>query len=252
MSDPNKTVIQIGTPGAIEQPIRASSDPRTGAQTTRTWHGTLGSLLPLFPPLANDGWVFQLNPISPILYELIASIGYTWTNSGISDNPVDVWDLTSNKVEKDLLSIDNPVINALTQANKQLIRSTLEQAPAIIPASLTGSALSVYQDMKDGFDHYPVFQPVLRRTQTVSGSYAVRQALSNVYKLFSTASMYNNQGLPGNFIINITEMTITKTGYAYGWFKDYPNVTVAAFQKTQIHQDYLYGYWPVAYFNTPI
>src|ERR1700743_1442423 len=98
-----QTQVIIGNAGAIEQPIRASSDPRTGAQTTRTWHGPLGALLPLFAPLSADGWVFQLNPISPVTYELVASIGYTWTNSGIADNAVDVWDLTSNKVEKDLL-----------------------------------------------------------------------------------------------------------------------------------------------------
>lgn len=254
MSDPSvTTVITLGTTGAIEQPSAQTSDPRTGAQTTRRWHGKIQDLLFLFPQLSSAGWVFTVNPISPILYELVATIGYAWTNSGIADNAVDVWDLTSNKVEKDLLSIDNPVINALSQADKQLIRATLEQAPATIPATLTGPALSVYQDMKDGFDHYPVFQPVLRRTRTVSGQYATAQAEANIGKIISGDSMVGSEGVPASLVgVPIPSATTTKTGYAYGWLKDYPNITIAAFQKTQIHQDYLFGYWPTAYFNIPL
>lgn len=249
-------IIHLGTPGAIEQPSSTGSDPRTGASTTRRFHGKPADLFPLIQQFSAAGYVVQFTPITPVTYELTATAGYAWSGSGVTDNPVDVWDITSTRTEKDLLSVDIPIINGLSQSDKDLIRSTLVSAPATVPTTLTGNALQVYQDMRDGFDHYPVYAPILRHTQTVSCVNTQQSSLVGVTKIYSTASMLSNQGVPKTLNVDLSAIeglyTNNKTGYAYGWYKEFPNITIAANCKTQIHQDFIYGLYPVAYFTSPL
>ncbi len=239
----------MGRPGAIEQPIHYAYDARTGFVTTRTWRGNYNRLVSLLPYLQQNGWSFEMSSSTGANYTLTATIGYSWANSGINDNPIDVWEFVSNKVEKDLLSSDIAIVNALSSSDIKTIKAGLDSNPITPPTdssitALSAGAQTVYKLLFNNVTSTIVFAPTVRHTQTVSNVYAVAAALANIGRIFSTVTL--DALVPDTVAFNLpADASITKLGLnlAYGFMKDYPNVTPSAYNKTQITQDYQYGLW---------
>lgn len=259
-----------GFPGVVEQRPKYSWDPRTGFITTRTFIGPQRAITGLLASLQAGGWSFEVDPDGGQNYRVTAMIGASWSNSGLQDNPVDVWELTSNRVEKDLLSSNLPIINALTPAAGMtpsdlfVIRYLLDnppQSPPVVgapsasanPPQLSADGLLIYKLMTAGVTSSIVFQPVLRQTQTVSSQFAINQAVTGVGTLFSSATL--SSIIPAGLLVSLPAdgSYVNSNGFTmnFGWLKDFPNVTVAAYNKTQITQDWQFGFWEETLWGVP-
>jgi hypothetical protein len=254
--------IVIGYAGATEQPVKFRWDTRLGWETTRRWRAAaLAPILGLLPQLQNAGYNFEMGSANGVVWEVTATIGYSYSGGAVQDNPVAVWELASTKAEKDLLSVDLPIINGLTAQEVAVIRSNYLNPPPDATASpagtpnlpqtvadLAGNALTIYSLMVQGFTGIPINAPTLRQTQTVSSVNAVQQAVDGQNQLYAIGTI----NPPASLNINLDSLgTSGKTGFVYAWYKDFPNARVAAFNKTQIVQEWVYGLWPTAVFGTP-
>jgi hypothetical protein len=235
----------------IEQAIEYSYDTRVGGQTTRRFRGPFLALNIYAAQLQQVGWSIKLsNPSHSPNWELVATIGLTWANTQLLDNPVDVWELTSNKVEKDFLNSQSPLIATLTPGDIAIIQNFLDNTPQIIQNVTAFLATAPYSTLSTagntamtliiaGVRTIPVFQPVIRHTQTTSNIYAVVASQVNVGSVLSGASI----GVPTSglaFVVPSNPGT-PKTGFSYGWLKNYPQITASAFNKTQIITTYEFG-----------
>lgn len=258
----NKTI--AGNPRvmltAVEQPIEYITDQRTGAQTVRRWRGPYLACLALIPNLVANGWNTQLNSSTGVVWNLQATIGLSWSNTVIADNPVDTWELHSNKVEKDFLNAQNALVASLSPTDIKILQNFLDNTPSPLPTTppvaddgmaLSTAGVSAYQLILLGVKSVVIFQPLLKHTQTTSNIYAIQASFTNVGQILSTATMLTL--LPGTLAFTMpTDPTYGKTGFSFGWLKDYPNVTVSAFNKTQISQDFEFGLWNNTMFNVPL
>lgn len=243
-----------------EQAIRYTTDPRTGAQTVRTFHGPYQAVLNLVAGLQNNGWATDLHYKAGPVWELTATIGLSWSNNQILDNPVDLWELTSNRVEKDFLNAQNSLVASLSTTDIQILQNFLDNPPFPIPttppvsasgAALSGNGLIAYNLVLSGVKSQAIFQPVLKHTQTTSNIYAVAASVANVGMLLKTSTLA--AVLPNALAFTMpADPAFGKTGFAYGWLVDAPNVRVSAFNKTQIEQVFEFGLWSTAMYNAPI
>lgn len=242
----------------VEQKRKFAWDTRSGWQTTRRWKGPDSALFALMAQLQSAGYNFTAEQASGVNYIVTATIGYSFSGGVIGDNPVDVWELGANKAEKDLLQADVPIINGLTKAEKQIIRDNYLSPPATttattnnpptLPSDLTGNALTVYSFMVEGFTGLPVNAPTIRNIKTVSSVNSVQAAVNGQGTLFTLGTI----NPPATLNIDLSTLgTAGKTGYVYAWFKDFPTARCAAFNKTQITQEWVYGLYPTAVFGTP-
>lgn len=256
----------VSVNGYVEKAIRYVTDPRTGAQTIRTQHGPYNVLLANVPGFQNSGWATDLHcrnqeQGSPE-WELIATIGLSWGATQIQDNPVAVWELISNKVEKDFLNAQNALVASLTQTDQAILKSYIDNPQFPAPTIATLSTTAPYSGLSTqgitamtlillGVTSQKIFQPVLKETQTTSNIYAIAASFDNVGQIISTATL--SSSLPNALAFTMPPDPVNgKSGFAYGWLKNYPNVTVSAFNKTQIIQEYEFGLWNTTMYNVPI
>lgn len=259
---PSPLIKRIGYPGAVEQPIRYGWDSRTGFQSTRIWIGPYNSCIGLMPQLQANGWNFDMSSANGVNYTLTATIGYSWSGSGIQDNPVDVWEITSTKAEKELLKSNNTSVSTCTKTDIKTLQTYLNAPNGenfldangfLMPESqwkglndsgvqtaLTSSGLVVAGMLVAGIRENTTYQPTIRHTQTVSGSYSIAAAIANVGSIYATPIMLTL--IPANLTnAVIADPASPPLNTRYGWLKEYPNVTVSAFNKSQITQDFVFG-----------
>jgi hypothetical protein len=116
---------------------------------------------------------------------------------------------------------------------------------------LTDAGMVVFELILAGVNAQELFQPTLKHTQYVSSSYAVQTSYENVSKILASSTVAAL--LPQNIAFILPpDPQFGMIGFAYGWYKDLPQVTGAAFSKTQIVTNYEFGLWNVAQYNTPI
>jgi hypothetical protein len=242
----------------IEQPIEYNYDPRTGGQTTRRMKGPFSALNIQASQLQNSGWTVKVhNPSQSPSWELIATIGLIWSNTQLFDNPIDLWELTSSKVEYDFLNSQNPLTASLTTLDIQIIKNYLDNTPQITATAAALLATAPYNTLSTSgttainlilanVRTSPVFQPVIRHTQTTSNIYAVAASQANVGSVISGASIGVPSGLA--FVVP-SNPSVAQPGLGYGWLKNLPQVTASAFNKTQIITTYEFGLYPTALYN---
>lgn len=263
MATPNKRI--TGNPGAIPQPFEIRYDPRTGGTTESKWRGPYNYLLPIKLNLDANGWTTHLSsPNNGASWQLDATIAAIFSSiTGILDNPVDQWELTSNKVEVDFLNAQSPLVNSLTAGDIFLLSNFISQQVDVgdvtwlstgVPTlpnynlgaagvyTLSSNGETALALILSGVKSFPVFQPVLRQTRTTSNIYAIAASTANVNSIFSTAEVTSLINVPVAFAVP-PDPIYGKLGFAYGWQKDFPNVVSAAGVKTQIITEYEFGLW---------
>src|SRR5262249_39281253 len=155
----------------------------------------------------------------------------------------------------------NALVASLSASDIKILQNFLDSPQTPPPAATTlvddaGHTLSTngqtaYQLILAGVRTYPIFQPVLKHTQMTSNVYAVQASFANVGKIISPPTLLAT--LPGVLAFTMPrDPAFVKPGFAYGWLKDYPNVTASAFNKTKIEQVFEFGLWNTTEFNTPL
>lgn len=270
---PTPRIIRIGYPGAVEQPIRYSWDSRTGFQTTRTWIGPYNSCIGLMPQLQANGWNFEMGSNSNgVNYTIAATIGYSWSGSGILDNPVDDWGITSTKVEKELLLSNNPHVAGCTATDIKTLQGYLSDPTnanftdtnsLVKPVTawrgldgttstpLTTDGQSVATMLVSGIRSVSIIQPTIRHTQTVSNVFVIAAARANVGKILSTALML--QSVPAAIAAAVPSDPATAfLGAAFGWLVGPLDVDSSAFNKSKLVQDFVFGAYYTDLYGVPI
>lgn len=241
-----------GTPGAYEQPIKYGVND-TGPYLMRTWVGTLQAVEAMIPWVELSGGYYELKRgIGIHTLEARYSINQ---KDGSAEIPIDTWEFFANHAEKDVLEADNSAINALNADDKKQIKYLLANPPASeddIPAWKTDTGSALYALMESGMRTVRVNAPVLRHTQTVSNIYTVKAAITNVGRIFSTATLATFENIPGTVLFNLPNDVSARTGLSYGWFKTHPTVRAAARNKMQIELEYEYGLWPTLIYGSVI
>jgi hypothetical protein len=236
-----------GKRGAYLQPTRYGRDS-SGLYNLFTWEGTKQEVLGNVPAIeALFGYWEMEESFTLAKCRLTARIPVSTTQQ---ETPVDVWELFSNTVEKDVLEADNAVINSFTQADINQLRSFIqspESAPGTItPFTAAAQAAGInqlYLEMTKGFRSLLVNAPVLRHTATASNGYQVPGSLTNVGRLISTATLKSQEAIRADIANNLPSGSSSQGNYNYAWLKMYPVIRGAAFQKTQVEQEWHYGLW---------
>jgi hypothetical protein len=239
--------IRNGYGGVVEQPVKYKYATRTGWQTIRRFVGPYKAMVQTIVSLQQAGYELDMDYQSPVNAHLTATIGFSNSGGVVQDNPVDSWELSSSRAEKDLLQADVPIINMLSLEDIGEIRAALQNPSQ--DNSLTGNAATIYGLMAQGFTALPAYAPLIRRTQTVSaGNAAIQAAVLGVNTLYLLSSI----NPPNTLNIDLSALgTSGKSGYSYGWLKDFPNARVAAYNKTTVTQEWVYGLYPTSIFGVP-
>lgn len=200
-----------------------------------------------------------------------------FTGGGGTEAPVDQWEFISGREQKDILEADviTGITATLSQKNIELLRKLIQDPPAgtaagnynaesnpegsVTTACFTDgnptNALTLYNLMKAGIRSAIVQTPTLRHTQTVSNNWAVPAANTNVGRIISTASIVTLEGVPSGLLFNLPNAVpaaFQTIAVVYGWLKHGPNVQQIAGRKWQLTQEWEYGLWPTAIFNSAL
>lgn len=245
--------------GAVEQKIRYIFDPRTGGQTIRTFHGAIVPLNNLVPYFQQNGWATDLHGRSAgPEWELVCTIGLIWGNSIITDNPIATWEITSNKAEVQIVKAQNPLSATLSSDDIKSLNGVIQNPPSYDQSftdvltkiqtknpTFSANAQTILGLIMDGIDSTKIFYPVLTQNQITSNVYDVEASFQNVGCIISTSELVAL--LPNVLAFSLpSDPAYGLPGFQYGWLKNYPNVTVAPFNKTQIRQEYEFGLWPTS------
>lgn len=235
-----------GASGAYEKPLRYGQSD-SGSYTIRTWEGTQSAI---------ESQAASL-PIT-CTWEIREGVGvytlearYGTAKGGSENDPPasDIWEFTSNAVEKDILESDNAAVTAVSQLNIARIRDYILNPPkdgieeGDFDGATASSAFSLYKLMASGVKSVRVDAVIARHTQTVSLGYSIRPALTNVGKIVTSGSMLSQEGMPAAVLYNLPQTVANDVRFIWGWYKKYPTVRMAAFSKMQIEQEWEYGRW---------
>jgi len=214
---------------------------------------------------------------------------YNFNVDPATEPPISLWEISSQKVEKDLLesALSFGTIGAISAPDAILIQTALQQQQQGIPikstwfnspTDTTGAALT-YQDanhtpyaaaanpagcysvfllMLHGVRSYPVKAPVLKHTLTTNSAYPIKASLANTQQILSTATLILNESIPNNLLFNLPSdatpafFVETAGDLQYGWFKAFPTVRQIAQLKWNIEQEWQYGLWPIKLYGAPL
>ena len=196
---------------------------------------------------------FDVQPTGGGCYR--ATVKFNAIGGTSSDNPNqplnNVWELQPNIVEKDLMEADLTAVNALTMADKQSVRQSVDSyvAGSAAPTFSTGSdpatMVKLWKLMTHGVKSIRVFAPTLRHTLITRPDYAVTQSIANcgnvIIDLAATESVPSTLifAVPAGGIVRTLDSITLKTG----WYKKFPTVSQVAGGKWQITQEWEYGLW---------
>lgn len=251
--------VTTGQTGAIEQPREWDWSPLAGYTSRRSYEGTSASALAtLEAELKAGGWSYSVKN-TPGKWTLSATIGGDNGNNGGGNNPLeplaDVWEMSANVIEKDLLESDISIMD-ISSADLKTIKDW--QGGAISRPTLSGNAGSIVVLLDNNVKSVRVFQPTLRHTKIVSSSYAIKQSYTNIGKIISTSSIGSLEGVPNTLIFSLPPPSTSKrTGAAglelkYGWYKKPPTVLEQAGGNWQIVLEYEWGWWSTLIYGQPI
>jgi len=202
------------------------------------WFGVYNYLLNLLAPLKASNYYDRITldaqPGDPMA-ELAAYRGTIEQ----SETPVNVWELLGNDIER---SIDlNPNVSAhgLSTSDLQDIDRKLADSEAVQfpPGSFKQT---FYETKLRGDVGDLVSQYVLRKTQTVSSAYTVKIGYAGVGKIWTPAQILATEVIPVETLFALDQIPLpdTPAGYISGWFKKSPTLTKAAFNRSQITQEW--------------
>jgi hypothetical protein len=255
--------VLIGLDTSAKQlPVKHSYDRNKGATTTRTYKGTYAQIFTLESQYQWAGWSTTITE-GPV-WTLEATLGSDdrgGSNTGLTDFPIDTWELFANVVEKDILASNLTIVNQLTDVDRGFLRDIMEgkknaadwdystspKTPAFTSADSSGTN-QLFRCIVAGMKSRPVNVPTLRHTKTASRDYDFASALTGVDNLYSTNALGIAETIP-RWIYNnmppaptVNPFTATNGIVQFsGWHKRYPQVVVSSNAKSQIVVEWEYG-----------
>jgi hypothetical protein len=259
--------VRIPSSGLVEQGVEVRFDPKTGSQTVRRWSGTESQIKAQAASLF--GWTTVMRQTgNGEEWELEANISADDVKD-VGENPVEVvdqWEMFANKVEKDILDSDITAVTSLNNSDLKKLRDIADGREDVAPYTTTapsfvcntcGDPIGLFGLILAGVKSSLVLQPVIRRTRTVSSNYIIQSSINNAGYIYSTtaaaAELLPPPGIRSNMPASSTK-TRAITGsvnlsFYFGWLKNYPQISGAAYGKVQIIQEWEWGLWSATVFG---
>jgi hypothetical protein len=256
--------IILGTNGPVEQPLDYSHSPTGGDTTRREWVGTLTALQSKLGELRWNGWSYNVRGLGNGMYRVTADIAGDATGSGVDpqgNEQQDVWELTPNKVGKDILELDIALINVLDPENINEIRKFIQDPPVgdVSPAFTSNQpeCLKVFNLMAAGVKNMSISAPVLRHTANIPPRAPSSVAYGNIGKVLTVATLQTSEGAPPDFIIPLSTFpsgAVTRggIGMTHGWLKSLPTLRAQSNGSRQVTLEYEFGLWATDLYGAAI
>lgn len=172
-----------------------------------------------------------------------------------SAEPVNTWELTFNRVEKDMLYADINAVRLLDAADLQLLRDFADgrksfedyrtSSPAFV-APGSGDPVGLYGLLQRGVRSVTVYQAVVRWTVAVPSGYTLSDATAGVGRVWTKAQV-TSLGTPAS-VSNNMPASGGSGAYLYGYLKGGPSISATADGRTSLTIEWEYGAWtPVLY-----
>jgi hypothetical protein len=250
--------INAGT--AEEQPIERVWDKKTGFSLVRRWRGTEAVITSLYDSLISGSAYSNVSMTEGAVWEVRAraDTDVDGNNDPAPDNSaVDTWELTANRADSDILSSSIASVTGLNEADLLLLRDFVDgkkafddyisSSPAFV-APASGDPVGIYDLLKRGTKRIVSYAPVIRKTQTVANNYAIPSALTNVSKVWTTASFLAVESVPPSIGNNLPASSVVGD-FQYGWLKGFPAITDTVDGKVQLQQEWEWGLWSTVLYN---
>jgi len=241
-------VIINGTTDPVRQPVETSYDPVRGVTRIDSWESAGDNLRLLAAAYQAMRIAYTLKP-NGVKSTLVATA--SGPEAGSNEVTTDTWQILANEVQKDLrtlpkcLAIDPTVIALI---NKGILAG---QAASEITPALTGDALTLYNRLSQGEDHYSTSEYVLRHTTNVSNTYNVNVSDLNVNMIYATNQLIDeatDRGawafpMPGRLVYKLLAIPAPDPvdGHLWGWRKLASSEVTAAGNRIEISTEYWLG-----------
>ncbi len=246
----------LGNRGVVEQPKKYSGGPNKPDQVIRSWKGPKERIVEMIQQVKAMGFEWSLEESGGTAVVSVTTLGATIIGGQEpgAEVPVDTWELVPGAVEKDILESDCAAVNALTDADKRLMRSIMNNE-TVASASFSSGAQSagaaeLASAILSGLRVKRIFAPTLTRNRSVSNSYAVIEAETFTERIWSTATLRANEAIPSTFLVSLNKAPYTNAHpnggayYVYGWFKHPPTQRASANSRTTLDQKWEFGLYP--------
>lgn len=231
------SIISNGKPGAILQPASYRRDTARGWQNSIKWRGPKKDLMSQIGKYNAAFYNVDFSSQTGAVWDL--SITGSNSPDGSAEAPINIWESSSNVIQKDIFS--NPNLKSLTTQDIIDIRKAVQDAQTggTIPTTFTGIKLNTFGLMLLGANTWDINQPILRHTQVTSQAWLVKTAYAGV------GSIFTDPGAPSAFLIGLPASgdgtANIPGGSNFGWKKEVPTIQTAPFCKYQIVQDWKFG-----------
>lgn len=244
-----------------EQPIQIESSHRNGGSTTRTFispnpnnDAAPAEMINLYNTLFFSGYDCKM--VGGTNWTLVATLAYDIQTNPGQAMPDPVWEIDGKPFEAALLTADVPIVNSLSTRTKTLIEARMKNPTSTQPltdpseVSQLANATKVYNLLRRGEDSKKLFQPIVKRTITVSSLFNnLTWTLDNVGNVVSRDVLINNFGVPARYQGLIPSSTTTTSTDGVSTFTGFlvyqPNVVDVAGNRSQISQEFEFGKWDV-------
>lgn len=230
-----------GNQNAVLVRTSRGNDKQGGPFIQKTWEGTENACIGAAAEIIGSDY-YIIEPVGGGKFSLTARWSTNTGEEGIPEPPVREERLRFNEVQKSIYS--SPAFSSLTTSQISAVRAAVE--------SSDGAAFSVplqqtlYDLIVVGIDSYPVYQPTVIVTDTAGSGYSWDIGFTNYGYTFSTANMIADAALTSGWQDNLPAETSSDSAFIYGWLKKPPEIVTVAGNRTQLVQEYVYGYWAVA------
>lgn len=248
---------------ATEQPLKLSWDPARGPITIKSWKGPNDAIDAQAAVCRALRWRYTISRGPGDLSTLEAEIGGDPEGQTPGDEVTDSWEMLPNRVDKDILESDVPIINTLTATEIEAIQAAFRTPPkAGTPLTTTfptntANCKTVLDLLNSKVTSKGVDQPVLRHTWMVPPGVPFAPELTNVGLIYSAPSLYGLEGVPNDFLVPLASMPygpVNREGIAlsYGWLKAWPIFRRAAWNRREVHSEFQFGLWSDVLYGEPI
>ena len=245
---------------AVELPPRYIFDTSRGWTTIRTFKGTPAQVAALEANYAASGW--NTDVTGGAVWTLTATTADDDRSPGIGEEPIDLWELSANVVEKDILSSNCAVVKAFEPPITTYLRDVLDgkvdvsgmtcATQALTPPEIYGNAnaIQMFLCIAAGVKSERVSAPTLRHTRTAARDYEFLSARPGVNELFSKAALGNAETIPTAIYNNMDPPPASnpftrEDGVIVfaGWKKQFPHIQASASGKSQLVTEWEYNEW---------
>ncbi len=241
--------------------------PNQGWTTTFTYTGQQARIDTIADQYAisNTGASLEISQDSSPLRKLVVTFDYKYDGSPTtSEVPINNWELLGSDLNKDvyegerMIALGASVITAIRLAVQNVNAAdvtTAATAYSDATGAITAAALAAGVSQSDALDFFDVLvkgttsfphsEFVLKRTQSVSNTYATKFALNDINKLYTTEQILAEAEIPSTIIFDISliEVPPPQLGYTWAWLKRSPQVATSAGARIQVTQEYWLEQW---------